>query len=129
MTRDHTNESLGLHAVVAACAAASVLLVPLTTHAGIFGPDNFSECVLSRMPGAANDIVAQEIVVQCTKEFPGNMPIKKQTGIFAAFDSGGECTLKKAKDTPSAWAANLIRAYCYGLYEPVNPYADPNFGK
>ena len=123
------NANRRLLTVAAVCAAGGLLLVPLTTHAGLFGPDNVAECVLSRMPGAANDIVAMEIWSQCYKEFRGSTPAEKQRGIFASFNSGGECTLKKAKDTPSPWAANLIRAQCYVLYEPVNPYADPNLGK
>jgi hypothetical protein len=101
------------------------LLMPLETQAGLLGPSNFFECVLSRMPGAANDTVGYEIVGRCSKEFPGNIPVKKQTGFLATFRSGSECTLKKAKDTQSQWAANMIRSACYALYEPESHTFNP----
>ena len=120
------NANRRLLAVAAVCAAGGLLLVPFSAYAGLFGPDNVSECFLSRMPGAANDTVALEIAGQCSREFPGNVPVKKQTGIFAAFHSGSECTQKKAKDTLSPLASRIIQGHCYALYEPVYPQFDPS---
>ena len=97
---------------------------PMSAYAGLLGPDNFPECVLSLMPGAANNTVAYEISGACSRQFPGNAPAKKKTGFFASYNSGSECTLKKAKDTPSPWAANMIRMMCYSLYEPELPQLD-----
>ena len=93
-------------------------LMPSDVRAGLLGPDNFQECVLDRMPGAANNSVAYEIAGECSRKFPADAPVKKQTGFFAAFHSGSECTLKKAKDTQSQLAARVIQAACYTLYEP-----------
>lgn len=97
-------------------------------RAGILGPNNMAECVLDRMPGVANDSVGLEIYAQCSREFPVNAPVEKRTGFFAAYHSGAECTLKKAKDTPSPLAARFIQGYCYMLYEQINPFADPSYG-
>jgi hypothetical protein len=111
---------------IAALAFVSCFVFPNRAHAGLLGPGNHPECVLSRMPGAANDTIAYQIAAQCFREFPSNTPVKTKTGMFSAFNSGAECTLKKAKDTPSSLAARIIQAACFALYEPqtfVDPFA------
>lgn len=85
--------------------------------AGMFGSSNFAECVLSRMPGVANDTVALEISAKCSREFPADVSVEKQTGFLAAFSSGAECTVKKARDTVSTLGSRIIQAQCYRLYE------------
>ena len=47
-----------------------------------------------------------------------NGRIEKRSGLFATFHSGRECTLAKANDTPSEFAAQVIQAICYLVYEP-----------
>lgn len=106
---------------IVGCLAIGLLTLPVNVDAGIFGPDNFPECVLSRLPSAANDTVALEIASQCSRAFPVNAPVEKQTGLLGAFNSGSECTLKKAKNTNSALASRIIRVQCYRLYERETP--------
>jgi len=106
-----------------AILALTLAGLPVGVYAGMFGPENFAECTLSRMPSAANDTIALEISRQCSREFPVNAPVEKKNGFLVAFRSGSECTLKKAKDTPSALASRVIQIQCYRLYEPA---VDPN---
>ena len=101
--------------------ATAILVLALvgggSAHAGIFGSANFAECVLSRMPGAANDVVALEISAKCGREFPAYAVVEKKIGFFAAFPSGADCTVKKARDTASAVGSRIIQTQCYRLYE------------
>ena len=106
--------------VFTACVVALTYLASPDANAGLFGSNNYPECLLDRLPGAANDAVAQEILKSCMRDFPNNddAAIKKKTGFFSAFPSGSECTLKKAKNTPSMMAARAVQYACYRLYEP-----------
>lgn len=113
--------------------ATAILVLTLvgggSAHAGILGSANFSECVLSRMPGSANDIVALEIAAKCGREFPANAVVEKQNGFFAAFSSGADCTVRKARETVSTIGSRIIQAQCYRLYEntidPADVIIDP----
>lgn len=109
---------LKLAVIVGSCIAA---LTSFSAHAGILdgllGPNNYSQCILDRMPGTSSDDAANEISAKCSKEFPLGAPIQKQTGFLAAFHSGRECTLRKTKDTASPLAKQIIQYCCYSLYQ------------
>ena len=109
---------LKLTATVVACFAA---LASFNAHAGILDgllrPNNYYQCILDRMPGTTADDSANEISAKCLKESPLGAPIQKQTGFFAAFHSGSECTFKKIKDTASPLAKQIIQYCCYSLYQ------------
>ncbi|MCW5206571.1 hypothetical protein VU08_06550 [Desulfobulbus sp. F5] len=82
---------------------------------GWFGPSNFDECILDRMPGVKNDTVASETREICRKEFPNQREVKKKSAIIGIKNSS-ECVLKYAKDETSPLSARLIKTSCYKLY-------------
>ncbi|ENO90438.1 hypothetical protein [Thauera linaloolentis] len=93
------------------------LLAPLAAHA------NYAECILDRMPGVQNDAAAYAAHQVCLSDFPGGLQAVKQgsgRGFFG-FDSGAECTLKKAGDTRSQRGAAMISASCRKLYDEPTP--------
>lgn len=92
---------------------------PTSAFAGLFGPANQSECLIERLSGADNDTVAGEIVNKCAREFGIGAPIERKDGFFASFHSGSDCTLAKARNTRSQFAARVIQANCYAVYEPA----------
>ena len=47
-----------------------ILVSPITTSAGFFGPSNYDECVLENMKGVTSDQAARAIQAACTKKFP-----------------------------------------------------------
>lgn len=90
------------------------LLLPLETWAG-----NFATCLLDKLPSMQNDVAAQAVYQQCDATYPAGLPAVKQgsgRGLFG-FDSGAECTAKKAGDTRSVRAAALIGVACRRLYD------------
>ncbi len=46
------------------------------THAGLFGPSNYEECILENMKGVQSDVAAKMIASICRKKFPD----EKDTG-------------------------------------------------
>jgi hypothetical protein len=105
--------------------ATSILLATLfaagSAFGGVFGPSKLEECLLDKLPGAQNDTVAGEISSQCIKEYGDYARIEKKQGFFASYTSGRECTIAKARNTPSFLAARVIQYNCYRLYEPFDP--------
>ena len=53
---------------------AFVLAYPLTVTAGLFGPDNYEECILDSMKGVTSDVAARAIAGACAKKFPAEKP-------------------------------------------------------
>lgn len=72
------------------------------------------ECWLDNLPGTKNDIVAQQVIVDCSKY--GTYPYAKSDGWFGG-KTASWCVRKYGKDTVSQRAAMVIRAACYRLYE------------
>ena len=82
---------------------------------------NYATCILDKMPGTANDVAAQAIYQVCKSKHGGLQTVAQGSGrgLFS-YDSGAECTAKKAADTRSNQAAHMIGAACRKLYdEPV----------
>lgn len=98
--------------------ALAVILRSSIASAGLFSPDNLQECLIDRLSGAKNDTVAHELAAECLQRFGENGRIEKETGMFAKYHSGRDCTVNEAKDTPSDFAAQVIEGNCYLLYEP-----------
>ena len=83
------------------------------------------------MPGIQNDVVANAVYKICKSENPGGLPSVEQgsgRGLFG-YNSGAECTVKKAGETRSGQAASMIGVACRKLYDEPNPFSDPNYGK
>lgn len=101
--------------------ALAALLVPAAASAG-----NFAECILERVPGLENNHAANAAHQVCIAKYPGGLPSVKQ-GVgrgFFSYDSGAECTLKKAADTRSDRAAQLISLACRRLYDEDGPWIE-----
>lgn len=84
---------------------------------------NYAECILEKMPGIQNDAAAHAAYQVCLAKYQGGLPSVKQ-GVgrgFFSYDSGAECTLKKAADTRSDRAAQLISLACRRLYDEPTP--------
>jgi hypothetical protein len=59
------------NSVIAAAASIPILLGLLpSANAGIFGPDNYEECVLEAMKGVTSDMAARAIIGACRTKFP-----------------------------------------------------------
>ncbi|MBB5190097.1 hypothetical protein HNQ50_000807 [Silvimonas terrae] len=80
---------------------------------------SFEECILSKMPGTANDQAAFAINKLCRDE--ATEIATKKTGWFRWYKSGAECMAAKGKDTQSRSASMAIASSCYVLYEPGPP--------
>lgn len=94
------------------------LLLPAAAHA------NYAECLLSKLPGTANDVAANAIVQTCQAEHPGGLSAVEQgagRGMLG-YKNGAECTAQKAGDTRSNQAAQMIRAACRKLYDEDGPW-------
>lgn len=92
---------------------------------------NFAECLLDKLPGTANDVAAHAIMQTCTAKHPGGFQSVVQgsgRGWFG-FKSGPECTAKKAADTRSNRAAQLISVACRNLYDKPPKKLIPYNGK
>jgi len=85
---------------------------------GFFGPSNYWECILDSLPGAQNDIVGTNLIIQCNKKFPNPRLIaeKDKVGGLISVPTKDDCIMKYAKDTTSPLAAKSIYAACYQLY-------------
>lgn len=85
---------------------------------------NMATCLLDRLPGVANDVAAQAVFQVCSAEHPGGIQAVPQgdgRGMLG-FKSGPECTVKRASDTRSTRAAELIGMACRRLYDiPFDP--------
>jgi hypothetical protein len=101
------------------------LSVSAAASAGLFSAGNLQECLIDELYGASNDAIAGEILSKCARKYGESGPIEKKHGIFAAYHSGSECTLAKARETPSQLAARVLQANCYLVYEP-SPEFDRN---
>ena len=79
---------------------------------------NFATCLLDKMPGTANDVAAQAIYQVCNSKHGGLQTVAQGSGrgLFG-YDSGAECTAKKASDTRSNRAAYMIGVACRKLYD------------
>lgn len=98
----------------------AVLLVLVTSPALAA---NFAGCLLDGLPRVANDVAANATMQVCLSKFPGGFEAVKQgvgRGLFS-FNSGAECTAKKAGGTRSNQAAHLIGAACRKLYDEPEP--------
>lgn len=92
---------------------------------------NYATCVLDKMPGVANDVAAHSVYQLCLQEHPGGLAAVPQgsgRGFFG-YESGAECTAKKAGDTRSQQAAYMINGACRKLYDEYPAGLRPFTGK
>lgn len=113
-------DSVGRFAVRRAFAFAAALLFPTVVHAGVFGPSNYWECVLDKVPSAQNDVVAYTLAGTCNKQFPEKVAVSgrdKVGGLFTV-PKASDCVVKYGQQTRSLLAARLIAAACQQVYWP-----------
>lgn len=95
--------------------ALLALLLPLTAFA-----ENYAECILDKMPGAANAAMHRAVLKTCsTESSPSSflqLSMGSGRGIFG-FRNENACVLKKAKETTFGPAAIAINSACYCLYK------------
>ena len=100
------------------------LILAALTFPAIAVAGNYAECILDRSPGLQNDAAGYAAHKYCQERYPGGLQAVAQgsgRGLLG-FDSGAECTLKKAADTPSRFAALNISSACDRLYDrPMRP--------
>ena len=80
---------------------------------------NYATCILDTLPGTQNDVAAYAAMQVCQGKHPGGLDTVQQgsgRGFFG-YDSGAECTAKKAGDTRSQRAAYIIGGACRKLYD------------
>lgn len=116
-------------------AIAPVLLAALAgCYNSQFPPSNFAECILDKMPGAANDAVVMSVHRICSQEHAGGyFAIERGSGRgWFGFDNPEACIIKKAADTRLPRAAMSISVACRCLYgvkwEEFDTCADPPHG-
>ncbi len=99
-------------------AFAALTLFSTSTFAA-----NFATCLLDKLPGTANDVAAQAIYQVCNSKHGGIQTVAQGSGrgLFG-YDSGAECTAKKASDTRSSQAAHMIGVACRKLYDEDGPW-------
>lgn len=110
-----------MKAILIALAA----LLAITTNpvrAGIldwlFGPDNYWECILDRMPGTLTYGGSMEVITRCTQEFPDKTAYQlPRRSIFKPKDFG-QCLKKYWKSEREPLAQQSIYQACYFLYPP-----------
>ena len=88
---------------------------------------NYATCLLDALPGTQNDVAAHAAMQVCQSKHPGGLEAVQQgsgRGIFG-YNSGAECTAKKAGDTRSQRAAYIIGAACQKLYDTAPPGMKP----
>ena len=84
---------------------------------------NYATCLLDKLPGTQNDVAAQAIYQVCNSKHGGIQTVAQGSGrgLFG-YDSGAECTAKKAADTRSNRAAHMIGVACRKLYDEDGPW-------
>ncbi len=102
-------------------AFAACLLYSTASGAGILSsPENYHECLLERLPDVQNDVVAASENSQCRVAFPDSTPPEKVDPGWLGPETVAECLAEFGTNTPSSYAANLIREACFQLY-PEQP--------
>ena len=79
---------------------------------------NCATCILDKMPGTQNDVAASAIYQVCQSKHGSIQTVAQGSGRgMFGYDSGAECTAKKAGDTRSTRAAYMIGVACRKLYD------------
>lgn len=93
-------------------------IIPASAFAGVFGPSNYSECIIARMADVKSDPAAQAVARQCLKEYGSAELVEQGSGRgILSYKSGDECAAKKSTSTPSRVAAIHIIRQCQKLYD------------
>jgi hypothetical protein len=100
--------------------ATCLLLVSLGSiaHAGVFGPSNYYECILAKMPGSKNRIYTGSVIRQCHAAFDDPydlVPVRKKNWLFV-LPTAADCVAKYGNTTTDDIAAQVIYYACQRVY-------------
>ncbi|MEE9426140.1 MAG: hypothetical protein V3V18_14360 [Methylococcales bacterium] len=103
-----------------------LILSTPSVNAGVFGANNYWECVLNDMQGVQSDRVAKAVTQSCFAKFPDTAePIGVNAPLFGA-QNRDECYVSYGKEATSFRALKQIRMACHFLYPKT---ADQSAGK
>ncbi len=97
--------------------ACSLLIVSSPSHAdffGLFGYDNFHECILDNMPGISRHKMARVTYKDCKKDHSPAGHVEKQRPLFG-IKTADECIREFGEDYSQA-GIGWIRTACNALY-------------
>ena len=89
------------------------IMAPATSKAGVFGYDNYWECILDKMDGVKNNAVAREVIREC-KSKKLTTYVKEKGSLFGT--TASECVQDNADDVASELGAARVKSACYRLY-------------
>lgn len=93
---------------------------------------NYATCLLDKLPGVENHGASVSAVRVCQNKYPGGLAGVEQgagRGLFAAYESGDECTYDKAKNTRYTGAVRVMAEACMKLYNKPQPSAKETCNK
>jgi hypothetical protein len=94
----------------AAIIALASLSAPVQD--GWFGPSDWADCALTRMPGTRSDVVASQVMTDCYKRFPpATTTLATKLGMNAR-----ECAVRYGRNTVSQVAAENIATACAATF-------------
>lgn len=97
--------------------ATGLLIMSSPSHAdffGLFGYDNFHECILDNMPGVSRHKTARVIYRDCKKDHSPTAHVEKQRPFFGV-KTAKECAGEYGVDYSQA-GIGWIRTACNALY-------------
>lgn len=102
-------------------SALALLFIPPAIQAGVwdelFGPDNYWECLLEKMPETQTYGGSMEHLSQCASRFPDQNDYQTGGGWFGP-DTLEECLQEYRTETNEALARLSIRKACFRLFPP-----------
>lgn len=84
----------------------AIMVAPAIARAGWFGPSNWAECILDKMPGVQNDTAAGAVISQCTTRFPDTTVVSRE------YDSWGTCMTERGENVAPGLAERAVAAAC-----------------
>ncbi len=107
-----------------------LILSTPTVNAGVFGANNYWECILDDMQGVKNDSAAKAVTQSCYAKFPDTSePTDFSAPLFGA-QTHDECFAEYGKEATSFRALKQLRMACQFLYpeeadQSAGKYLDP----
>ena len=98
-----------------------LFLFSSSSGAGIFSPDDWTECVFKNIENIKNKVSVVNTFKACRSKFP-NKPIKGNSGIFGP-KNYDDCILKYGKEVEISSASKLIQLACISKFKK---FTDPD---
>lgn len=95
-----------------------IIYLAVSVFSSSVAAGNFATCVLDLMPSSQNNAATYAVTQVCRQKYPDiykGIAQGSGRGLFG-YDSGAECTIKKAAETPNQNAGFAIRRACNCLY-------------